>query len=195
MKKWQWACASERLGSLSCLSSKRGFPRRTRQSDGLLVQWYLIPSQLLLMFGNYSLSRCVFAIWTTSRLLLGPSRRSLNDVCLPRWPRSRRKLPLPLPCALLIFKFSVTFLGTRIGRDHGPPDRSHLRCSVLPFEHPLSSYSGPSLSSCGSQTAKFQCTLNTPFSFLHGSASHGNATEWFYLSSPHRVPRSWSVGA
>ena len=77
----------------------------------------------------------------------------------------------------------VAFLGTRNGRKHGSPDRSHLRCSVPPFEHPHSSYSGPFVSERDPQTAKFQCALRASPSSFHGRANHGNATEWIYLSS------------
>jgi CCR4-NOT transcriptional complex subunit CAF120 len=62
MKRWQWPCASERVGFLSCLSSKPVSPRRTRQLDGLSVQWRPTLSQFLLIFGTTAI-RDVFSLY------------------------------------------------------------------------------------------------------------------------------------
>src|SRR6266404_9734673 len=91
--------------------------------------------------------------------------------------------------------YSVTFLGTRIGREHGSPDRKYLRCSVPSFEHPLSSYTGPFVSERGLQTVKFQWVLDTSLSSFHGRAGLGNATGWIHFSSPHSIPWFYFVGA
>jgi hypothetical protein len=91
--------------------------------------------------------------------------------------------------------YPVTFLGTRNGREHGSPDRSHLCCSVPSFERPLSSYTSPFVSERGPKTIKFQCVRNaSPYSF-YGRASHGNATRRIYLSSPPPIPCLCFVGA
>ena len=67
---------------------------------GTVVPYFVIISTHV---WHYSYSRCVPAIWPTSCLLLGPSRRSLDDVCLPYWSRSRGELPFPVLNAPLTY--------------------------------------------------------------------------------------------
>ncbi|KAF8501683.1 hypothetical protein F5888DRAFT_1608933 [Russula emetica] len=102
--------------------------------------------------------------------------------------------PFSVPLSPINY-YPVTFLGTRNGREPGPPDRSHLRCSFPSFEHPLSSYTGPFVSERGPQTVKSQWVFDTSPSSFHGRASHGNATEWIYLSFPPPIPCLCFVGA
>jgi hypothetical protein len=61
-----------------------------------------------------------------------------------------RDVSFPTQCSShLLNCYPVTFLRTRNGREHGSPDRWHLRYSVPSFEHTLPSYTGRFVSELG----------------------------------------------
>src|SRR6267154_1499166 len=167
MKRWQWPCATERVGFLSCPTSKPGSPRRTRQSDGLSVQWCPTLPQFLLMFGTTAIHDA-FSLYGRPRAYSwDPGDQASMMYAYPVGPA--RDVSSHSPFSVLLSPtnyYLVTFHGTRNCREHGSPDRSHLRCSVPSFEHPLSSYTGPFVSERGPRASihRFYDEILTPLS-------------------------------